>query len=309
MIDILLATYNGGKYIKELLDSLLAQDTTEWFCIISDDGSTDDTVEIITKYIAEYPGFFKLLEEDAVHSAKDNFMRLLSKSQSEYAMFCDQDDVWKQNKISFLLKAIKKMEVKTNAEPCLVFSDLVLVDRDLSIISNSFIEFSGYDASRVKLNQLVFENIIPGCSCIMNKKLVEYANKYETLENIRWHDWWVALVAAATGTITFVNEPLTLYRQHGDNVVGANNTRGFYAAIKRIRSLSISSYRSTHSIIEMQVQQLQELNNIPEIKDQWRALLKDMSFYNKSRKAKRIWYIFKNGISRKRRTIWTYLCV
>ena len=309
MVEILLATYNGCLYIEELLQSLIAQDYDEWICTISDDGSTDATINIVKKYIEKYPGYFRLLNLLLVHNAKNNFLNLLKNSTADYIMFCDQDDVWLPKKISTMIKEIEKRELKNENSPILVFSDHIVANQNLELIADSFINYSGYDSTRIHLNQLILENIISGCSCILNRSLAERANMYKNKEAIRWHDWWVALTAASTGKIYFINESLTLYRQHENNTVGVISSSGIKSSFERFSRLSYEAYRTTHNVIIKQIRQAQELKNIEGIKDEWVPLIKDLVEIEKMNKIQRILCLFRYRICRNKRTIWTYFCV
>ena len=98
-VEILMATYNGEKYIGEQIESILSQSYTNWIIRISDDCSKDKTAEIIKKYAEEYPEKIEIIENKSPSgSAKNNFFRLLGISTGEYIMCCDQDDIWKENK-------------------------------------------------------------------------------------------------------------------------------------------------------------------------------------------------------------------
>ena len=101
MVDILMATYNGGKYIAEQIDSILNQNYNDWKLYIRDDGSKDNTVNIVKEYIEKYPDKIILIEDGRRNlGPKLNFGELLKISKSEYCMFCDHDDVWMEDKVS-----------------------------------------------------------------------------------------------------------------------------------------------------------------------------------------------------------------
>ena len=111
MIAILLSTYNGEKYIKEQIESLLDQTIKNWFLVIRDDGSHDKTVEILKEYSTSYPN--KIFIDGSVREnlgAGKSFMHLLKITHADYYMFCDQDDVWMPDKIERTLAKVKAME-------------------------------------------------------------------------------------------------------------------------------------------------------------------------------------------------------
>ena len=130
-IDILLATYNGEKYLRDQIDSILNQTYADFNLIISDDASTDDTVKILEEYKKKDSRITVYIQEKNIGS-NNNFEFLLTKVQNDYYMLSDQDDIWEKEKIE---KSVKKIK-ETNAD--LVFSDLAVVDANLNIINESF---------------------------------------------------------------------------------------------------------------------------------------------------------------------------
>lgn len=229
-ISIVIATYNGGKYISEQLDSILKND--EFYSlvkeiIITDDGSTDDTLNIVCKYVNNYK-FISLKKTNNNAGVISNFMHGLSYATGDYIMFCDQDDFWLPNKIKMMHKKISDMEAEVGENiPLLAFSDLKIVDEKLNETHPSFLEFNRVVLPKsTKLEHLFLNNIAPGCVCIFNKELVTSIDIKNT-KGWLMHDWWFLLTAASLGKIGFVNEALMLYRQHGNNVVGASRKSTF----------------------------------------------------------------------------------
>lgn len=226
-VAILMATYNGAQYLPVQLDSILNQDFEDWQLLISDDGSTDGTLNILADYQKRYPEKIRILEKEIpTGSAKKNFMFLTRQADDfPYVMYCDQDDFWRSEKVRVTLKKMKEMESGNTTIPCLVHTDLEVVDQNLLTISRSFFRFSGLDASRCALNQLLIQNIVTGCTMMINHALWELAARPADEEKILMHDWWFALIAAVMGRIGFVDQPLICYRQHGDNSVGAKEAK------------------------------------------------------------------------------------
>ena len=136
MIDILMATYNGGKYISEQINSILNQTYKEWTLYIRDDGSKDNTVDIIDDYCKKYPGKIIRIKDDKLGlGAKLNFSELMKYSKSNYCMFADQDDVWLNTKIEDTMnKMIEAENIHGKETPILVHTDLKVVDGNLNII-------------------------------------------------------------------------------------------------------------------------------------------------------------------------------
>lgn len=218
-----MATYNGEKYIEEQLKSIINQTYQDWRLIISDDASKDRTVAIIKQYQRKYPRkIFLHVNDKPTGSAKNNFYHLLDYIENDYVMFSDQDDVWLNNKISKTYNKMLEMEKKYGSKiPLLVHTDLCVVDENLQVINKSFCYMQGIDYKRNKLNNLLVENIATGCSMMINRALVNLL--YLKPHNSVMHDAWIALIASTFGHIGFIRESTILYRQHGDNCVGAKN--------------------------------------------------------------------------------------
>lgn len=219
LVAILLATYNGEKYLTKQLDSIINQTYNNWIIYVHDDGSKDKTVDIINKYINKFPRKIKYIEGKPTGGAKDNFMYLMSKAKEDYIMFCDQDDVWLNNKIEVTLNEMKRVETKKETS-ILVFSDLKVVDKDLNVISDSLEKYQSLNYKKVDYASLLMQNQITGCTVMINKALLDKALVKDT-KDIIMHDWWCALIAAKFGIISCINKQLTLYRQHTDNEEGA----------------------------------------------------------------------------------------
>lgn len=245
-IDILLSTFNGEKYIRELLDSLIKQTFCDWRLLIRDDGSTDNTVKIVYEYARNYPDKIVFAEdEDKNIGVCQSFARLLEQSDSEYAMFCDQDDVWLDNKIEITFNKMKEIESKNKDIPVLIHTDLRVVDAGLSIVSNSMWRFQKLDPRRKSLNYLIVQNNVTGCTTMINKKLKEIALPLPKEAIV--HDWWVALSASAFGEIGYIDRPTILYRQHGKNDIGAKeySLKYFFARLNNIEGANMIFYKST----------------------------------------------------------------
>lgn len=233
VIDILLATYNGEKYIKQQIDSIINQSYTNWNLIIRDDGSTDRTLEIINQYITTFPGKVHLLcDHEKNLGPSGNFSRLLEGSKADYTMFCDQDDVWKDSKIEITFQKMKALE-GSKLVPVLIHTDLKVVDTNLRTIADSMFSFQKLNKNFATINYLLVQNNITGCTMMINKKLRDISKPIP--EEVIMHDWWIALVAVAFGKIGFVDYPTIQYRQHGANDTGAK--RYSIDLMKRMKSV------------------------------------------------------------------------
>ena len=233
MIDILLATYNGERFIDKQIKSLVTQsrDTLdqELRLIIRDDGSTDNTLEIIKNRVEYYrarresPMEVHILDDKKpTGSPSGNFMRLLRLSQADYVMFSDQDDMWYRRKTEETYACMRKLEEKYGkTTPLLVHTDLSLMDENGKKIAASFYDYQKLPRED-SLAQLLIQNTVTGCTVMMNKAAVELLKEAPSSEMLLMYDHYAAILVAATGHIAFIDEPLIRYRQHSGNIVGAH---------------------------------------------------------------------------------------
>jgi len=212
MIDILLATYNGEKYVGPQIDSLLQQSFTEWKLLIRDDGSTDGTRRICAEFATRRPERIRLLADGDHWGVLGNFNRLLRESAADYVMFCDQDDVWLPEKVEHTLAAMRELEMECGAHtPILVYSDSRVVDEDLGTIAPSSSRWT-HRATHSSLGRICMELPLFGHQMMINRALTKLAGPIPE-EFVSW-DWWFPMVATVLGRIRFVDEPLVLWRRH-----------------------------------------------------------------------------------------------
>lgn len=221
-VDILMATYNGELFLREQIESIQAQTFSDWRLLVSDDCSSDGTVEII-KELAETDSRIVLISEGERHgSAKSNFMFLLKKSEAPYVMFCDQDDVWLSNKIKLSISCIRELELSYgSASPVMAFTDMKVVDSKLNVIDDSFESLSKLNPNRTSFPELLAQSIGAGCTMIFNDCAAQLALRVSNIEQIIMHDWWLSIICSAFGKIAYIDYPTSLYRQHENNEVGA----------------------------------------------------------------------------------------
>ncbi|MFI3730995.1 glycosyltransferase family 2 protein [Vagococcus fluvialis] len=218
-VAILMSTYNGEKFISEQIESIIAQSFVDWNLYIRDDGSLDETVNIIKKYERENENiFFINSEQDGNIGVISSFLFLLDSVQSDFYMFADQDDVWLKDKIK---KVYKLHEYST--EPLLVYSNLKLVDSNLNSLGNNMIEANKL-SKKIELRNLLTQNSVTGCTMFFNNSLKTELQKTSDFKDALMHDWWIALIAQTRGKIIFLDEPTILYRQHENNVVGSKSS-------------------------------------------------------------------------------------
>ena len=251
MIDVLMSTYNGARFLGAQIESVLDQDHRDFRLLVRDDGSTDETVEILQKYAATDPRI-KIVEDGHGNlRAFASFMKLVERSDAPYFMYADQDDVWLPGRISKLLAAIKAVEAESGPDtPAVVFSDLAIADEDLNVIGPSLWQFQQFDPNISRnWKHLLAQNVVLGCAMIANAAARKISLPYR-LHDMP-HDQWVAVNASRYGRIEFIRDATILYRQHGDNHSGANSFRLSYA-LERLPGLRLrlSEYRNAARIFE-----------------------------------------------------------
>lgn len=239
MIDILMAVYNGAEFLAPQINSIISQDmvdiSEDWRLVICDDGSSDGSFEAAGEYERRFPGRIRVTRnETPTGSAKGNFMGMLRRSEAEYVMFSDQDDVWKPEKLRITLAKMRELERQFPGKPLLVHTDMAVVDRELNVTAPSFVRFQGLCPRYKSLNRLLCQNNITGCTVMINRALADII-KDAPSEGMLMHDWWAGLAAAAFGEIGFADVQTSLYRQHGGNALGAVNNRSIMGAVRIVR--------------------------------------------------------------------------
>lgn len=223
MITVLLAAWNGERYLREQMESLLGQTNQEFTILISDDGSSDRTPEIISEYESRFPDRIKSLKNlKPSGSARDNFFRLLKSASDEYLMFCDQDDIWLPDKVEVTLREMKKMEKIWGKDmPILIHSDLSVTDQEGTILYPSMARYQKIGVNDNRTSHYLVENNITGNTMMINRSLKNLTGQIPDI--CVMHDWWLGLVASCFGKISYIDRPLVRYRQHGNNQVGAKS--------------------------------------------------------------------------------------
>lgn len=233
-VQILLSSYNGEKFIHRMLDSILAQDYKIFSILVRDDGSKDDTVEILKSYESKFSNI-KLLEGNNV-GVIDSFNMLVDSRDlsCDLFMFCDQDDFWFSSKIS---NFVAKYEVSVKShEPFLCVGDLITTDENLKVISDSFWRERRFNPNDYRYEGLFFENHFPGCNMSFNSKFLSIVDRMPPCYAFLMHDIYFIHNALALDCLYFIDSPQMFYIQHENNVIGAK---------KRFLGSHISTYLST----------------------------------------------------------------
>lgn len=214
LVDIAMATYNGEKYLKEQIDSIISQSFTDWRLFVRDDGSTDNTVNIIRQYVKKDSRIH--LIEDSLGNLRvsRNFEQALSYCTAPYTMFADQDDIWFKNKIEASLLFINEFE---NKEPILIFSNSILASENLK---NKY--GNNYKLTMVpNLRNFLFSNAgYQGSAIMFNEKLKQKLLLF--FPNSPVHDYHVSLVGLLFGKVYHMSTPLMIYRRH-DTAISKQN--------------------------------------------------------------------------------------
>ena len=252
-IAILMAVYNGMKYLPEQLASLKAQTYTDWVLYVQDDLSTDGTFEYFQAEAAKDSRIHLLPNANKLGAMK-NFMSLLSRVDARYYMFCDQDDVWLPSKIEKSFACIKRAEGEHGAEiPIVAHTDLSVVDAGLQQIAPSFWEMSRIKPSLLStFDEQAGHNLVTGCTMIFNRTARNVSLDFS--EKTLMHDAWVLLCSLKHGgRVVELPEATILYRQHGGNTLGAHDLRSNYiknrlASLKSVFKENYANYNMLKSL-------------------------------------------------------------
>ncbi|HTJ94786.1 MAG TPA: glycosyltransferase family 2 protein [Pararobbsia sp.] len=235
-MDIALATWNGARFLPPLLDSIVAQSYPNWRLVVRDDGSSDDTCQILAAFAERHKPRVELVQDGRVRlGVTRNFEATVSRCRSNYIAFADQDDVWLPVKLERTMQRLLQIEGEHgDGTPILVHTDLRVVDATLRTIAPSFIRMMRLDPlAGAAIKRLLVRNVVTGCTMLANRALVERALPIPKAAAI--HDWWLALVAVCLGRLEFIDEQTVLYRQHGANSIGAIDGWSFQSALARLR--------------------------------------------------------------------------
>lgn len=287
-VSIVLATYNGERYIKEQIDSILQNSYKNWTLEICDDGSTDGTLVCVREYMKKYPDKIFLHVNEPRLGVTKNFLAGVQRTKGDYIMFCDQDDVWMPEKIACTLNHIKAREQLYGKEiPVATFTDTRLADEQLQEFHPSFFQYNALDTNKTDLAHMLMENKVIGCTTMFNRALAE---KIKVLpEHARYHDWWVGLLAASMGDLSFYKQATMLYRQHTQNVVGAQNFVQY--VVRRMKNKALQK----ETLLQNQMQAREFLETYgAELSGENKELMERFSSLHKKNPVTRRWMLFAN---------------
>lgn len=238
MIEVLLPVYNGEKYIRDQINSILAQSYQDWILKIRNDGSSDNSQTIIEEFCRKYPD--KIIQ---VQSINKNLGLLQSLNilyenppHGKYIMFSDQDDYWLPDKVKLSYDEMGKLELLNPDKPILICTDAKCVDKDLNILNDSFFEAQRFPNGTLDdVNKMVALNVIQGCTIIMNRAATSQSFPIPTYLNV--HDMYLGLKTKTVGVVEYLHLPTLLYRQHSSNELGKIDISIRYYLRQALKSL------------------------------------------------------------------------
>lgn len=232
MIDILMSTFNGDRFLVEQIDSILSQDHAEFRLVVRDDGSTDDTVRILNEYAKRDKRIALIRDDHENLGASGSFFKLVQHSDGELIMLADQDDIWLPEKVSRTFSRMGQLIEKHGKEkPLAVFTDLTVVNEKLAVISDSFWSYQKLDPQISQdWRSLLAQNVVTGCTMMFTEAAKSVILPYALPAMM--HDHWIAAMVAKSGHIAYLPEPTVHYRQHGHNVEGARSAGFSYLGSK-----------------------------------------------------------------------------
>jgi len=238
---VLLATYNGEKYIEEQIDSILAQKDVHISILIADDCSMDRTVEIIKDRYANDKRVSYYINEKNLGYSK-NFMRLIDRVplyKYDYICLSDQDDVWEADKV---ISGSRKLEENGDKLPALYSSNLMVVDEKLEIIKTM------YNRDKIDPDNPL-ESYCTGCTVIFNNSLLALIKEYPMEKVDLPHDYIIKNIAQFCGRYIFDETSHIKYRQHSSNQIGVNDTHKFHRRVKKFFQPSYHNYSNLYKNI------------------------------------------------------------
>lgn len=218
-LSVTLCTYNGQRYLRQQLDSIAAQTRPPDELVAFDDASTDGTPETLRGFAASTVFPVRIVSNRARVGSTANFQNAIAAAAGDIIVLCDQDDVWRPDKLAHVEAAFA-----ARPEARCVFSDAEVVDEHLRPLGYRLWRSVGFDrgkqrrmASGAALDVLLQQNVVTGATMALRSELRELVLPIPT----GWvHDGWIALLAAAVGDCLPLSEPLVLYRQHAEQQIG-----------------------------------------------------------------------------------------
>ncbi|SHJ33189.1 glycosyltransferase family 2 protein [Pseudobutyrivibrio xylanivorans] len=317
-IVILLATYNGERFIRQQLDSLFEQTNQDFRLAVHDDGSTDGTVEIINEYRDKYPDRMEIFYGHSCGGAKENFLWMLGRVEADYYLFCDQDDVWFPEKLQHSIDELTAAEGAFHHEgdeiqPVCVFTDMKVVDEELNVLSDSFIRYIGRMPDNTAYTQILIDNPAAGCTMCFNRQLrdlvVQLVPQLD-MKKIPMHDVLVLETAAIMGQVVAIDEPLAYYRQTGFNTMGATTETESEKASRNLEDFKQGSlFEKKKAFVNESREFAGEIAKADWLPKDKKNVLLRFSKIGEKGKLKRMSFYSKNNFTRAHHNLWFRLWV
>jgi glycosyltransferase involved in cell wall biosynthesis len=286
-ISIAMATYNGEKFLREQLDSILVQSWTNFELIICDDCSTDKTTEIIAEY-QKKDARIKFFQNTVNLGFKKNFERIITLCASDFIALCDQDDIWTIDHLKILYENIGDND-------CIGANSLIVNEKGISqnktLLEYWPIHILPENADDLFYHEL-YSNMIQGSTSLIRSSLIKKALPIP--ENIKYHDYWLALIAGLGKGCIYISDVISMYRRHSNNV----SSYQLFSIINTVKDLYKFS-KSRKDFYSDHINLLQNLMLVKNISDNKKEQINQtLIFYtnlsNNKKKIKSIYYYIKN---------------
>ena len=230
-VVVLLPVYNGARYLRPQIESILQQSHAPVFILCRDDGSTDASLGILQALQQQWPSHMRVVDDGAGNlGPSGNFSHLMQlaqtftppghmTSETRYVALSDQDDLWHPDKLERCLREMQRLEHEHPGLPALVHSDLRVIAEDGEEIAPSMARYQGLQTQHAGFAAQLLSSTLTGCTCLMNQAMLTQALPIPPQAIM--HDWWLSLVASAIGSRHYIDEALIDYRQHAANAIGA----------------------------------------------------------------------------------------
>ena len=219
MISVCVATYNGERFIREQIDSILRQLSSDDEIIVSDDGSTDNTISIINSIDDKR---IRIIEGPRKHSPTLNFECAMKEAKGDYIFLADQDDVWKPNKVEVCIELLQNYD-------CVV-SDAEVTDSNLNPLYPSL--YTIMQVRQGRIYNTVWKNGYTGCCMAFRRNVLNASLPFP--KNIPMHDIWIGNVAAYKYNMKFIPEKLIYFRRHNETI-SCNGKGSKYSIWQKIK--------------------------------------------------------------------------
>jgi glycosyltransferase involved in cell wall biosynthesis len=261
-VSVVLGTYNGEKYLKEQIDSILRQTYTNMELVITDDCSTYGTRSILKEFADKYENVHVYFNETNLGLVQ-NFEKAVQYAQGEYIAFADQDDIWLPEKIQRLVENI--------GNNMLIYSDSAYIDADGNLMGKKLSDYRKWISGK-NLYAVESDSIwVAGHAMMFRRELLDLALPFPVSPYIGHHGW-MAYIAMLKGTISFVPEALVLYRQHGNNTAGGLGCHRMKKKNKTVNTKSDRIQKTTAKIDAF-------LSRVPDTEPEFREFLNKMRTY------------------------------